>query len=201
MRPYLIAIAAASLVAVLAAPVAARPPWEGRPPYGRDLMTRAERKTYRLEFQALQTDAERDTYYSEHVEKMKHRAWERGVAEPVVGPNLSDDEQPVTFWRAPYFEDMMTPEERANYAPALDAIPDRLDRWRFVAKHIRTMYARGIERGVTVPPTDRFANVFEALGEEPPDARARTSANETGSAAATGDADADEAEAPSPPVP
>jgi len=32
------------------------------------------------------------------------------------------------------------------------------------------MYARGIARGVSVPSTFDFADVFETLGEQPPDA-------------------------------
>ena len=60
-------------------------------------MSKAERKTYRTEFAALETDAERYQYHNAHVAKMKQRALIRGVSEPIIRPNLSDDEQPVVL--------------------------------------------------------------------------------------------------------
>jgi hypothetical protein len=189
MRLLRLATAVILLGAFLGAPVAAREPWERRATaYGRNLMTKEERKAYWREFNALETDSERTAYYNAHVAAMKQRAADRGVSEPEWGPLAPGEESEVTFWRAPYFSDIMTEEEKANYRPSLDAIPDHLDRWRFVAEHIRTMYARGIERGVTVPPTTGFADVFEALGEVPPDAPASITARDAAKAATVGEA-------------
>jgi hypothetical protein len=65
----------------------------------------------------------------------------------------------------PYFTDIMTPEERANYRSDLDGIPDRDDRRRYVADHIRRMQARADERGVSAPSAKDFDDVFDGLEE------------------------------------
>jgi len=169
IRPFASVIAAAFLVGAFAAPAADIPDWQGRPPYGKDLMTDSEKKTYWREFLALRTDADRDAYWDAHVEKMKQRAVERGVSMPKMFRKRSTEPKKPRFWGPPYFEEMMTEEEIENYYPSLEAIPDRLDQTRFVAAHIRTMYARALERGVSAPLTVEFDYIFETLGEDPPD--------------------------------
>jgi len=165
-----IGMVAVWLAGSFAAPAMAASDWEGHPPYGNDMMTRAERKAYWREFLALPSDADRDAHYEVHIEKMNQRAVERGVSEPLKHRNSSKEpKQKPRFWRAAYFDEIMTEEERDGYAPSLDAIPGRLERSRFVARHIRTMYARAQERGVSAPLADGFDDVFEALGEVPPD--------------------------------
>lgn len=170
MRTIAVALLGLSLLTLPCPQAVAREPWVGKPPYGRSLMTRQERKTYWKEFQALETDEERRAYWDAHVERMKQRVIERGVSEPVNQPNLAGVKGDISFWRPPYFQDIMTEEEQLAYRPTLDSISDRLERTRFVAQHIRKMYARGIARGVSVPSTFDFADVFETLGEQPPDA-------------------------------
>jgi len=169
MRAAAPGLLALALLLLVGSASGAREPWVGNPPYGRALMTRAELKTYWREWMALQTDEERRAYWDAHVAKMQQRVAERGLSDPVRETNLAGVAGKVSFWRPPYFQDIMTDEEQRAYRPSLDAIPDRMDRWRFVANHIRTMYARGVERGVSVPSTYDFRDVFEALGELPPD--------------------------------
>jgi hypothetical protein len=195
MRTFATIAATAFALVLMTAPAAARPAWKGHPPYGNDMMTRTERKAYWREFLALETDADRDAYYVVHIERMKQRALERGVSEPEMHRYIDDADRKVVFWRPPYFEEIMTDEELANYVPALDALPDRLDRTRFVAEHIRTMYFRALERGVSAPSIEPFDDVFETLGEVAPDKPTRLSAKAAEAAAKSDEGDEAEPEA------
>jgi hypothetical protein len=114
---------------------------------------------------------------------------------PGLGTYIVDADRKVVFWRPPYFEEIMTDEELANYVPALDALPDRLDRTRFVAEHIRTMYFRALERGVSAPSIEPFDDVFETLGEVAPDKPTRLSAKAAEAAAKSDEGDEAEPEA------
>ena len=54
--------------------------------YGSQLMTDAERIKYQSKIRSLKTDKERDAFRSEHHEKMKVLATEKGVTLPAVPP-------------------------------------------------------------------------------------------------------------------
>jgi hypothetical protein len=152
----------ALLLLALALPAKAREIWEGRPPHGRDLMTRSERKQFWHEFLALETDAERERYWLEHIRKMDRRALEWGVElEPanLDGPS----NRPLGPWRPAYFQDIMTDEEKRAYRSDLNAIPDREDRRTYVRNHILRMQLRAAKRGISIPSARRFDDVFDGI--------------------------------------
>jgi len=174
MRAFIFAFTA-SLVLVAAATTApARNPWEGQPIHGKDLLSRAERKTYWRELQALETVEEQEAYWRAHVERVEKLALERGVALPKLPKmRVPDSEQRLVYSRPPYFEEIHTPEERAAYHETLDALKDPAERNAFIRNHIEKMRARGLARGLSLPSTANFAYVFESEGEE-----AKTAASE-----------------------
>jgi hypothetical protein len=158
MRSFVHALAVVLLVAT---PALAQNVWDKQPAYGGRMMSKAEKKLYWREFLAFETDEERQVYWDDHVAKMTKRALEWGVSPPRQRKVLSKGERFLGYWRRPYFPDMMTEEEAANYRSDLDAIPDRDDRRRYVADHIRRMQARAESRGVSVPSAAEFDDVFD----------------------------------------
>lgn len=150
-----------AVVLLMTTPALAKNIWDKRPAYGAGMMSKAEKKTYWREFLSLETDEERQAYWDDHVAKMTQRAVEWGVSPPTLPRILTEEERNLGFWRAPYFQDIMTDEELANYRSDLDAIPDRNDRRRYVADHIRRMQARAKERGISIPSAQEFDDVFD----------------------------------------
>ena len=139
-----------------------RMPWEGRPPYGLPMMTEGERKTYWAEIQSLPTVEETEAYWRAHIEKMRQRALERGVALPPPPRRLIPDDEQVARPRPPYLDEIMTAEERKAYyetMEALEVVPAERD--AFVADHIERMRARGLARGISLPSTADFTDVLE----------------------------------------
>lgn len=155
---------AASLVLVAAATTAlARNPWEGTPPYGGPMMTRAERKIYWKELTGRPTVEEREVYWRSHVEKMQQRALERGVQLPPPPKKLIPDrEQPRRRERPPYFPEIMTEEEIQVYEETLKSLEDQAERHAFIAGHIEKMKARALARGLSIPSTADFADALKA---------------------------------------
>ena len=67
---------------------------DGRPT-GVPMMTEEERRTYWKEIQALPTVEEKEAYWLAHIERMKQRALERGVALPPPPRRLIPDKDQV----------------------------------------------------------------------------------------------------------
>jgi hypothetical protein len=166
MRISVFALTAWLVAMAAAAPAPARDPWEGRPIYGADLLSKAERKAYWSEFLALETFEEQEAYWLAHVAKMQRLAIERGVSLPdPPEKSPAPGEEKLVYSREPYFADILTPEERDAYHTEIDAIKDRSERRAFVRNHIAKMQARGLERGLSPPSTADFAYAYEPLDE------------------------------------
>lgn len=203
MRVLVHVLAGGLLFAWLAAPVAAREIWEGKPPHGRDLMSPSERRLFWREFLALETDDERRSYWLAHNEAMDRRAEEWGVSLEPARTGTGGDGH-IGFWRPPYFTDIMTEEEQAKYRTDLDALPVRESRQQYVREHILRMQLRAAERGISIPSARAFDDVFEVttadeaaaavLGYDPRSFPPPVAANATGDDADSLDASDAESE-------
>jgi len=156
-------------LALLVQTAAARDPWEGQPVYGNELMTRAEIDQYRATMRALETREEKIAFWSSEIERMQQRALEWGV-QLYDPPKLREPGQKKSEPkdREPYFIEVMTDEEIADYYSRLKEMEDPAERRAFKADHIVRMRARGFARGISVPGTADWNYVFDS-GHPPPD--------------------------------
>jgi hypothetical protein len=164
----------ASLAAVAVAMTAlARDPWQGRRPYGLAMMTEEERQTYWDEILALPTVEEKEAYWKAHNDRMTQRALERGVSLPPPPRRLIPPEEQPVHQGAPYFQDIMTEEERQTYDEELGALLVPAERRAYIAEHVERMRARGLARGVSLPSTADLEDILkehaEATAAEPED--------------------------------
>jgi hypothetical protein len=153
-------------LALFAQAATARDPWEGRPIYGRELMSRDEIKAYRETLKAFETYDEKAAFWLAEIERMKQRALDAGVALPDPPRYRAPGEKPVPRPKEPYFKEIMTPEEVEQYYDAVRGLPVPAERDAYIAEHIVRMRTRGFERGVSVPSTYEWNYVFE--NEQPP---------------------------------
>jgi len=176
-------------------------PWQGGVVYGRDLLSREERKAYWRELNALATDAEKEAYWRAHIAKMQEIARRRGVSieDP---PRIKDKPNPKTWWRDPYFSEIMTREEVAAYRRDLDAMATTAEHDAYRAAHIRRMQERARRRGIGMLSTEDWEPILRAdaarraaAGEASEEVSNEVTANETAAAPAAG-ASADAAPQP-----
>lgn len=176
MRSSVLAFTASLVLLAVATTAAARNPWEGRPPYGVDMLTQEERKTYWREIRALPSVEEQEAYWRAHIEKMQQRALERGLEPPTPPRRLIPDAAQKPRPAAPYFDEIMTEEEIEAYFEGLEALTDLPERRAFIADHVDRMRARGRARGVSLPSTTDWEYALKDRG------RARASEPEDGAA-------------------
>jgi len=168
MRACIISIVGLSCMALLAPTAAARDPWEGQRVYGYPLMTKAELVRYRNTIDAFETHDEKLAFWFSEIERMQQRAIAMGVQLPDPPKYRAPGYKPKVRDKDPYFMDIMTDEEVAEYHERLGALESVPDRRVFKADHIMRMRARGFARGVSVLGTYDWDYVFDN-GKRPPD--------------------------------
>jgi len=166
MRSCVLAFAASLVLVATSTTAVARHPWQGRPPYGLEMMTEKERKTYWRELKALSSVEEKEAYWRAHIERMTQRALARGVSLPRPPRRLIPDEEQPVRPKTPYFHEIMTQEEREAYYEGLGKLTVRAERRAFMADHIERMQARGLARGVSLPSAADWAYVFEGRAQK-----------------------------------
>jgi hypothetical protein len=155
--------------ALFAQTAAARDPWDGRPVYGHELMTKAEIQEHRATMEALETREEKLAFWYSEVERMQQRSLDWGVQLPDPPKYRDPDAKPVVRDRKPYFIEIMTDDEVAAYYDGVKALEyGSPERRAYKANHIMRMRARGFTRGINVPETHDWNYVFEN-GLRPPD--------------------------------
>jgi hypothetical protein len=155
-------------LALFAQPAAARDPWEGRPVYGRELMSQAEIDAHRDTLNAFETYDEKVAFWLGEIERMQQRALEWGVELPEPPRYRKPGDKAVTRSREPYFIEAMTPEEIEHYYATLRSLTVPEEQNAFIADHVVRMRVRGFERGLSLPGTYNWNYVFEN-GQPPPD--------------------------------
>jgi len=157
-------------------------PWQGGVVYGRDLLSRQDRRAYWRTLNRLKTREAQEAFWRAHVAKMQELARQRGVAieDP---PEIKDKPNPKTLWRDPYFSEIMTREEIDAYRRDLDAMTTTAERDAYRAAHIGRMQDRARRRGIGMKSTLDWDPILEADAARKADA-------------AEGDAPEDEAAVP-----
>lgn len=140
-------------------------PWDRPILYGVDLLSKVERRRYRADIKALETDEEKRAHWEAHIEQIQRLALERGVSIDLPPNRPRYQHEKRRFGHAPYFLHLMTGEERYVYRDTIWYIQDDAERKIFVSAHIFKMQARARERGVSFPILDRYEReAVEAVG-------------------------------------
>jgi hypothetical protein len=129
--------------------------------FGRDLLSKEERQAYWRNLNERKTHEEKEAFWRSHIAKMQELARQRGVAieDP---PRIKDKPNPKTWWRDPYFSEIMTREEVAAYRRDLDAMTTEAEHDAYRAAHIYRMQERARSRGIGLLSTSDWDHILEA---------------------------------------